>query len=145
MGFAFYYRSTGPVSPDTAAAVERAAGEMCRGRSWLMCEPVHFVPGGSDGHLLGASKPNFDPHPADAAAAAGRPDGTTRDALNILCRLSREFGVDWEVGHDHSGGPVGHIRSGVCDAQVASHLEAFAHLGDLLASEFGATLDDDLT
>jgi hypothetical protein len=134
MGFTVYYRSTRPVSPAEARAIGRAADELCRGRTWLSCEPVGFSPDRDDGRLLGGSKPNFQPHPDDAAAAAreGLPDGTARDLLDILCRLSRDHGVDWEVSHDHSGGPVGYIRAGVCDAAVASQVEAFADLGDIL-------------
>jgi hypothetical protein len=137
MGFAFYYRSEQPVPEAKAKAVTHAAHDLCRGRSWLMCEPVCFVPGGQDGHLLGASKPNFGPHPDDAteAAISGLPDGTTSDLLDILCRLSREYGVDWEVGHDHSNGPIGYIRAGVCDEEVETEAVAFADIGDILGGE----------
>ncbi|MDZ7617030.1 MAG: hypothetical protein U1E05_08500, partial [Patescibacteria group bacterium] len=41
-------------------------------------------------------------------------------------------GIDWEISHDHSDGPVGYIRSGVCDEEVASQAEAFAGLNDVL-------------
>jgi hypothetical protein len=33
---------------------------------------------------------------------------------------------------DHSGGPIGYIRTGVCDPEVLSQIEAFADLGDIL-------------
>lgn len=134
MGFSIYYRSTRPVSPALAGAVVRAALEMCRGRSWLGCEPVTFFPEMQDGHLMGGSKPNFLPHPRDHASAAlsGLPDGTTRDLLDILCRLSREHRIDWELSHDHSGGPVGYIRSGVCDDEVTDQMNALACLGEFL-------------
>lgn len=141
MGFSVYYRSTRPVDQATADTIDRASAALCHGRTWLGCEPVHFFPDQSDDHLFGASKPNFQPHPDDAASAAksGLPNGTTRDLLDVLCRLSRDHGVDWEIGHDHSNGPVGRIWGGVCDAAVLAQIDAFADLGDLLGG-----LEDDL-
>jgi hypothetical protein len=139
MGFAVYYRSTLPVSPAKAAAVARATDILCRGHTWLSCEPPVLWPR-DDGHLEGGSKPNFEPHPDDAAAAAleGLPDGTTRDLLHILCQLSREHDIHWEISHDESGGPVGYIRNGVADDKVVGLMEAFAEIGDL-----GENLSDD--
>src|SRR2546426_11760610 len=131
MGFKIYYRSTRPVAPTEADAIRQAARAANEGRTWLGCEPVHFSPS-DDGYLLGGSKPNFQPHPDDAAAAAreGLPDGTPRDMLDILCRLSRDHDVDWEISHDHSDGPVGYIRGGVCDDEVLLQVHALANLGD---------------
>ena len=63
--------------------------------------------------------------------------------LDVLCRLSRDHGVDWEIGHDFSDGPIGHIRSGVCDAIVLSQIEALADLKDILADELGDFADED--
>jgi hypothetical protein len=139
MGFSVYYRSTHPVSPAKAAAIERAAQALCQGRTWLGCEPVGFFAGQADGHLFGRSKPNFQPHPDDAASAArsGLPDGTTRDLLDVLCRLSRKHRIDWEVSHDYSDGPVGYIRGGVCDDAVWAQIEALADLGDVLGDLTG--------
>jgi hypothetical protein len=143
MGFTINYRSTQPVSPAAATAVRRAARDACRGRTWLSCEPVHFFSRSDDGHLSGCSKPNFRPHPHDVASANGEglPDGTARDLLDVLCHLSREHGIAWEISHDHSGGPVGLIRDGQCDGDVLSRLEAFAdladYLGNLSEEEFG--------
>lgn len=137
MGFSVNYRSTGPVDLAQAEAIARSAAELCRGRTWLHCEPVWFFPGSADGHLFGASKPNFLPHPADAESA-GRselPDGTARDMLDVLVRLSREYGLDWEISHDYSGGPIGFIREGVCDEGVLAEIEAFADLADGLSED----------
>jgi hypothetical protein len=136
MGFTVYYRSTLPVGPDERAAIKRTTRELCRGRTWLGCEPVHFWET-EDGHLEGGSKPNFQPHPDDVAAAAreGLPDGTIRDTLDVLCRLSSDAGIDWEISHDYSDGPVGFVRGGVCDDDVLAQVEAFADLGDYLADE----------
>jgi len=133
MGFSIHYRSTRPVSASKVDAIRQAADELCGGRTWLGCEPVGFIQQ-DDGRLFGSSKPNFQPHPDDVASAAreGLPDGTTRDLLDVLCRLSRDYGIDWEISHDYSDGPVGYIRGGVCDGKVATQIEAFADLGDII-------------
>jgi len=135
MGFTINYRSTRSVSPAEAAAIRSAAREACRGRTWLSCEPV-ILSRGADGHLSGACKPNFRPHPEDVAGAAreGLPDGTARDLLDVLCRVSRDHGVDWEISHDHSSGPLGQIRAGECDGEVLLRLEAIADVADYLGS-----------
>ena len=137
MGFTVYYRSTDAVDQPKADVIGRAAAELCKGRSWLHCEPVHFYARPNDGHLFGGSKPNFSPHHADAESAghSGLPDGTTRDMLGVLAQLSRDQGVDWEISHDHSEGPVGFIRGGVWDEAVLTHIEAFSDLADGLLEE----------
>ncbi len=136
MGFGVYYRSTRPVSPDVAAVVQKAADQASAGRTWLSCEPVHFFEEGPEdgGQLLGGSKPNFSPHPDDAASAAreGLPDGDVRDLFDVLCRLSREHQIDWEISHDHVPGPVGYIRDGVCDPSLSGLPEALADLAGLI-------------
>jgi hypothetical protein len=70
------------------------------------------------------------PHPDDVASAAeeGLPDGTTRDLLDILCQLSREHRIDWEISDDCSGGPIGYIRKGIADEPIVVQMEAFADL-----------------
>lgn len=137
MGFSIHYRSTRPFAPADSETIKAAAQGANAGRTWLSCEPVRFYPD-EDGHLWGGSKPNFMPHPDDAASAAstGLPDGTTRDMLDVLCRLSRDHAIDWEISHDGSDGPIGHIRGGVCDEDVLVQIELFDELGDILG-EFG--------
>ena len=147
MGFSIYYRSTRPVSPEEAGAIERAADRANAGRTWLSCEPVHFFEGepGDGGRLFGGSKPNFQPHPDDAASAAGQglPDGDVRDLFDVLCRLSRDHGIDWEISHDHEPGPVGYIRDGVCDPRLRGLPEALADMARLIAEfEDGSPPDD---
>src|SRR5262245_4640679 len=144
MGFTINYRSTRPVGPAEAEAIGRAADSISDRRSWLGCEPVHFFPNQADGHLFGASKPNYRPHPDDAAPAArsGLPDGTARDMLDVLCRLSRDHGVDWEISHDHTPGPIGYIRARVCDGEVLKQVEAFCDLADFLAGDRSASLEE---
>jgi hypothetical protein len=132
MGFSIYYRSTRPVTPAEAEAIRKSAQSACAGRTWLGCEPVHFYSDQEDGHLLGSSKPNFLPNSDDAAGAAreGLPDGTTRDLLEVLCLLSREHSVDWDLSHDFA--EVGTIQGGVCDRTTREQIEGFTELGDIL-------------
>jgi hypothetical protein len=142
MGFSIRYRSTQPISPAEVSAIKRTAEEACEGRTWLSCEPpVGFSINDEDGRLRGFSKPSFHPHPDDAASAAqeGLPDGTVRDLLDVLCRLSREHGIDWEISDDYSDGPLGYIRAGMCDVDVQTQIEALADV----AEELGSLSDDE--
>lgn len=138
MGFTVYYRSTTPVARNGVERIIQAVGETIRGRSWLSCEPVAFFGADEDGHLSGGSKPNFMPHPDDAASAKreGLPDGTIHDVIEILCDISKSYGVDWEIGQDDYDGPVGFIRNGVADPAVLRQIEGFMDLCDAL-SDFG--------
>jgi hypothetical protein len=147
VGFSVYYRTTRPVSAEEAAAIRRDAEAASRGRTWLSCEPVQFfeVDPYDEGCLMGGSKPNFTPHPDAAATAAGEghPDGNIRDVVDVLCRLSRSHGVDWEIRHDHDPAPVGTIRRGVCDPGLAERMDALADLAAILdAYERGEPPDD---
>jgi hypothetical protein len=137
MGFTVYYRSTNAVDQGQADAITRSAAELCQGRTWLHCEPVWFYSGSDDGHMRGGSKPNFLPHPTDAESAerSRLPDGTPRDMLDVLSQLSRDHAVDWEISHDHSGGPIGYIRGGECDEDVLTQIEVFADVADGLSEE----------
>lgn len=149
MGFSIAYRSTRSVSPAEAAAINQKAEAACQGRTWLSCEPPLGFHADDNGRLRGHSKPNFQPHPDDVAAAAREslPDGTARDLLDVLCRLSREHAIDWEISHDYSDGPIGLIRDGQCDDEVLSQILAFAdlaaELGSLIKVEFETDMDED--
>jgi hypothetical protein len=134
MGFSIYYRSTRPLDADRADAIREAAERLTAGRTWLSCEPVGFYHDQDDGRLFGGSKPNFQPHPDDVASAAleGLPDGTVADLIEILCKLSKDHGVDWEFSHDYDPGPIGFIRAGVCEGKLYDQLDAIAGLGDVL-------------
>jgi hypothetical protein len=139
MGFEFYYRSTRPVTSTEAANIEQAADEVTRGHTWLSCEPLILSASEEDGHLEGGSKPTFQPHPDDATTAAkeGLPDGTIQDLIEILRQLSQSHAIDWEISHDHSDGPIGYIRNGVCDSEVLKQSEAFARLSGILENVWG--------
>lgn len=141
MGFAVSYISTRPVTPTESEVIKQVASQLCDGRTWLGCEPVFFAREES-GRLCGCCKPTIVASADDAAALAheGLPDGTIRDAIDVLCRLSRDHNIEWEISHDHSDGPIGYIRDGVCDGEVENQVSAFADLSMMLQDEFG--LDD---
>ncbi len=134
MGFAVSYRSARPVSQSDVDAIIREASAANLGRTWLSCEPVFLFPE-SDGHLAGSSKPNFIPDPGDVASAATEqmPDGTLRDLVAILCKLSLDHGIDWEIRHDYEPDPIGAIKDGVADEEMLEEIEALAQLGDALS------------
>lgn len=141
MGFAIAYQTTEQISPALQREMIDVANDLSRGRTWLSCEPPDLT--NENGTLVGASKPNFSPHPDDVVSAnsEGFPDGTLSDVLKVLCELSRRFGVDWEISHDHSDGPLGYIRNGICDDDVKTQCDAFTDLTDELGGE-GFDLDD---
>ena len=128
MGFSVGFELTESVDPEKEAAILKTLESLRHGRTWLSCEPpfLHKY----DGVLTGSSKPNFMPHPDDVASAKaeGLPDGTLNDLLDILCQLSRQFAIDWEISHDHSDGPLGYIRGGHVDEEVRIQCEAFNDL-----------------
>ena len=128
MGFTIDYQLTEPVTSEIEAAMLDAVNTLAAGRTWLSCEPPDIR--NYEGVLTGFSKPNFMPHPDDVAAAEeeGLPDGTVNDLLDILCELSRQFDVDWEISHEFSDGPVGFIRSGNVDDEVRMQCQAINDL-----------------
>jgi hypothetical protein len=132
VGFSIRYRSTERIGRKRAQAIRQACARLVEGHTWLSCEPAHLTEE-TDGRLAGFSKPTFQPHPDDVAAAQaeGLPDGTTRDLVEILCRLSADFGVDWELSHDY--GPIGFILRGVCGPNVLEQMDTFAELPDLIS------------
>jgi hypothetical protein len=141
MGFAISFDMTESVSDEMETAILKALESLRAGRTWLSCEPPFLLK--YDGVLSGSSKPNFMPHPEDVASAEaeGLPDGTLNDLLDILCELSRQFRVEWEISHDHSDGPVGYIRRGHVDEEVRIQCETFSDLAADLGIE-GFDLDD---
>jgi len=135
MGFSVNYRSTEPIESDRALAILSAADGLNKGRTWLSCEPLCLLANDADGRLIGGSKPTFEPHPDDVAAAAleDLPDGTVRDLLNALCELSRRHNVDWEISHDYDPGPIGFIRDGVADEGLIGQIDALGEIVDSCA------------
>ncbi len=121
-----------PGQPGAARAIHDAVRAHNTGRTWLSCEPVDFFDNSRDGHLFGGSKPNFLPEDEASAAQRQLPDGTVRDLVDILCRLSTDFDVDWEFSHDYDPGPIGFIRDGVADDRLMQQMETFADLPSIL-------------
>lgn len=126
MGYAISYTSLEPVSESDFAEIELITKGLGAAYTWLSCEPI-WLSRDTDGYLSGFSKPNFDPHPEDrcSAEAQGLPDGTLRELLDGLCLISRRFGVDWQVGDDHTE-EIGCIRGGDFDDAVWQHFDAMA-------------------
>jgi len=134
MGFTVYYQSTKPIPPVTRVAVNATAEDLCRGYTWLSCEPVGFFSDGSEGHMMGGVKPNFMPNPEDVADAdvEDLPDGTISTALEVLCELSRQFDIDWEFSHDHDPGPIGAIHHGLADPQLQNQIAGIDSVREVL-------------
>lgn len=135
MGFSVWYSLTEQVSPEKEQAILDAIKTLRHGRTWLSCEPPSLH--NHDGILSGSSKPNFMPDPDDveSAESEGLPDGTLNDLLDILCRISRQFAVDWEISHDDLDGPLGYIRGGACEEAVYARCKAISELADMLGAE----------
>ncbi|WP_202594947.1 hypothetical protein [Blastopirellula marina] len=142
LGFTVYYRSTEPVSDANSVRITDGASAICRERDWLSCEPVRFS-NTTDGHLKGGSKPNFSPHPKEVASFNQQelPDGTMHDALEVLCELSREHGVNWEFSHDHDEGPIGFIVAGKCDDNLLAQIEALDELVTMISGVEGSNAE----
>lgn len=149
MGFSIYYRSTRPVSPERQRAISESTDALNERRTWLSCEPVHFFDNRRDGHLFGGSKLNVFPHPDDAASAARMQspdgtmlaDGTARDVVDILGRLSQDYGIDWELSHDYDPNPIGFIRDGVAQERLLQRIGALADLPGIL-DDMRVEIDD---
>lgn len=124
MSLTIYYKSTRQIAAEETAVIRLAAQREFPGRSWLSCEPVSFIPELEDGTLVGGSKPNPAPDADDKRTArkSGLPDGTPRDLLDILARLSQEHAIDWELRLGSN--IVGFVRSGRIDPQVVTKIEA---------------------
>ena len=145
MGFSISYTSTEQISPAVQTEMIAALSGLSQNRTWLSCEPPRLA--NHAGLLGGSSKPNFSPHPEDVASAkaSGQSDGTVNDLLEILCELSRRFGVDWEISHDYSEGPLGYIRQGDCDDDVRTQCEAFGDVAVDILDVMGELDNDDAT
>lgn len=133
MGFSIHYRSTEMMHPARAYDIKQHADELIAGYVWHSCEPLALNQR-SDGYLCGCSKPSYfppecDSHPNDAN---GLPDGTVLTLAEVLCVLSREHRVDWDIGHDYEPDPIGQIRNGIADEGLIEQLETVGCIGDLL-------------
>jgi hypothetical protein len=133
MGFAIHYRSTESMHPAQAFEIKQYAERLIQRYLWASCEPV-LLQQRSDGHLAGQSKPVFFPAEVNGGTKDldGLSDGTVMTVAEVLGVLSREYGVDWEIGHDYEPDPIGLICDGVVDDELMEQLETFGSIGDLL-------------
>jgi hypothetical protein len=117
MDHTILYRSLATVDHQTRGDIEAAAREY---------GAVEFAPGSGVGYLEGGGKPNIgtDPDLATAAAKAKCPDGNVAYLLEILCRLSAEFTVDWELTGDDEQGSLGFIRNGNADEELTQAIRS---------------------
>jgi hypothetical protein len=144
MAFSIHYRSSETMHPARAYEIKQHAERLVEGFVWFSCQPV-LLQQTTDGYLGGHSKPNFFPAESDPGAphADGLPDGTIVTLAELLCVLSREHGVNWDVGHDYEPEPIGRICDGIADPELIEQLETFGSMGDLLDDMMGEW-DDDL-
>jgi hypothetical protein len=125
VGFCLNDRSTRAVTAAEAEAIDEAANLLCDDEA-VGCEPIYFfeclqavleeLPY-PPGHLSGSSKISFSAPGAEARIV------TIHDLINILCQISRDHQVDWEVGHDGHEGPAGYIRSGLADDKLVTEID----------------------
>jgi hypothetical protein len=126
MGCDVSYCSTRAVSPEEAEAIDESASRLCDNPDWVGCQPVNFfscLDGHAGGPLSGSSKLSFRPPEEQAIPGVETYNATVRDLLNALCELSREYKIDWEIGHEYSEGPVGYIRTGVADDKLVAEID----------------------
>ena len=128
MSFSLHYRTTEQISPGLQREMCEAADEVGSEFSWVFCHGPSLE--NDDGYLAGDSQLNMSPDEDDAADARSdaKPDGSFRELLQCLCRVSGQFDVDFEVSHDH-GGPY-FIRCGRADDELDSFGETFGDISD---------------
>ena len=133
MGFSIHYRSTESMHPAQAFEIKQHAARLASGYTWFSCEPV-VLEQTSDGRMFGRSEPTFYPveTEADAIHTNGVPDGTVLVLAEILCELSRQHGIDWDIGHSYEPVPFGKIRDGSPDGDLLEQLETLGSIGNLL-------------
>ncbi len=134
MGYTVYYESTAEVPDEVQDRVRADADRYATERIWLHCEPIAFWDDdcGEPGHLVGGVKPNLMPDSEHLAAfrQAPLPGGTLTDAMEILRRLSGEYGIEWRIFDEH-GTQFGHIHGGVIDPQLRHWMHQIDSPSDL--------------
>lgn len=144
MGVGFGYTSLELVSPKARAAILDDDQRVNSGRLWLVTEGIHFFEvdhPSLKGKLVGSSK--IAPQAEEIAA---NPDAEKDDFDYIVRQLekwSAEEGVDWEL--DIDGAPIGTVRDGKRDDQLALSLEGLSAFAELDLEGMMGDLDlDDL-
>ena len=131
MAASIYYESLSPVRPSEYKLIRQVAQKAAKQRAWLSCEPVTFFPPTADGVLKGASKPNFE---SKHNAPADLPDGNASDMLDVLCELSKSYGIDWMFVLE-AGPPSGYVRAGVADQALVEEVRQLSEIANILAGQ----------
>lgn len=130
MGFCIQYRSTESMHPATAYAVEQSADHWNSQFAWSLCEPV-ILKQRTDGRLVGQSDVRFECAAELVADDHSLPEAILMTLIEVLCRLSFEHAVDWEVNDGEQTGLTGQIREGVADESLVEQIETLDGIGDL--------------
>ena len=134
MGFDISYATTEQISQSLQQEIIDEANALYSQYSWVNVGGPSLEDDG--GYLTGYSRlsPQCDEDDAADARRGGKPDGRMAALLELLCKLSAKFDIEWKIEHDHSDGPVGHIRYGVADDSVQSTFDGldamFDEMGD---------------
>lgn len=144
MSFTIGYRSIQTMHPAGAFAIRDRCAELSQPYTWISCEPV-FVEQEPDGYLVGFSKPSFLGSDADVrlVETGGLPDGTVETLIDVLCAVSREMEVDWEISHDFEPEPIGRIVNGEAESILRDQIESLASVNHLLEVMMAADEEDD--
>lgn len=131
MSLSIRYRSLEPMHPKLAFQIKKRAAQLNTIYPWAGCESVQLQQG-TDGILGGDSTTCFL---ADPDLDVGINDAAASDIaalVDVLCELSREFEVDWQLEHDYETDVVGYIRFGIADAEVLEELETICAIGEMI-------------
>jgi hypothetical protein len=142
MGFDITYSTIERISPALQREILEDVHVLHKQKSWIQCTGPSFE--NEDGYLCGSSRLTPDRDPRDVATArhlsSGAPDGSVLDLLDVLCKLSRQHDIEWEISHDHSDGVLGRIQCGVADEIVRSTFEGLAAMCEGMGDHL--SLDD---
>lgn len=118
------FRSARVVVSSEQAAIEQLLLEQCIRYSWIGTD----VPGffnrdenrlvGRSTEAIGASQPD-----GTAYKLSRLPGGSLQTVFEILCRLSCEFELDWELSYGRDSDFNFRITDGVGDSQLVELLE----------------------
>lgn len=118
--------------PAQAFEIKKQAANLNDLYSWEGCDEVGLEQK-SDGFLSGSSPTTFVAdaemlHEFDSLESAGDMEAL----VDVLCELSRNHEVDWEIRHDYEPDVIGYIREGIADIEVLEELETIRTIGEML-------------
>ena len=137
MGFDVSYTTTERISPTLQREIIDQCQSLYSAYSWVNVTGPSLD--NEDGYLAGSSRlsPDVDADDAADARDSGHPDGRLKELIDCLCRLSAKCDIEWEIEHDHSGGPFGYIRGGNADADVRDTIDGLDAMFDEMDGDFG--------